>query len=48
MESKKMKRIYIAKQKQTHSYRKQTNGYQWGGGRGKRKHMGLRDTNYYV
>ena len=26
--------IYIAKQKQTHRYREQTSGYQWGEGRG--------------
>ena len=42
--------MYIAKQKQTHRYRKQTSGYQWGEGRGEEqvKGMGLRDTNYYV
>ena len=42
--------MYIAKQKQTQTYRKQTNGYQWGEGRGERQDrgMGLRDTNYYV
>ena len=27
--------MYIVKQKQTHRYRKQTSGYQWGEGRGK-------------
>ena len=26
--------MYVAKQKQTHRYRKQTSGYQWGEGRG--------------
>ena len=29
--------MYITKQKQTHRYRKQTSGYQWGKGRGKGK-----------
>ena len=40
----------MAKQKQTHRYRKQTSGYQWGEGRGVGGDgvMGLRDTNYYV
>ena len=28
---------YIAKQKWTHRYRKQTRGYQWGEGRGRGK-----------
>ena len=42
--------MYIAKQKQTHRYRKQTSGYQWEEGRveGQNRGMGLRDTNYYV
>ena len=42
--------MYIAKQKQTHRYRKKNSGYQWGEGRGEEqvKGMGLRDTNYYV
>ena len=39
-----------AKQKQTHRYRKQTNGYQRGEGKGEGqiRGMGLRDTNYYI
>ena len=42
--------MYMAKQKQTHKYRKQTYVYQWGKGRreGKDRAMGLKDTNYYV
>ena len=46
----KLKQIYTPKQKQTHRYRKQTSGYQWGEGRreGQDRGMGLRDTNYYV
>ena len=37
------------KQKKTHKYRRQTNGYQWGGGRGEEqdKDVGLRDTIMY-
>ena len=31
------KLVNIAKQKQTHSYRKQTSGHQWGEGRGRGK-----------
>ena len=39
----------ITKQKQTHRYREQTNGYQWGEGREERQYTGrgLRGTNYY-
>ena len=35
------------KQKQTHRYRQQTSGYQWGEGMGERQDRGreLRDTN---
>ena len=42
--------MYIAKQKQTHRYRKQTSGYQWKGGKTERhlRGIGLRDTNYCV
>ena len=42
--------MYIAKQKQTHRYREQTNGYQRGKGRRERQitDIGLRDTNYCV
>ena len=42
--------MYIARQKQTHRYREQASGYQWGDGRGEGKHRGrgIRDTNYYV
>ena len=36
----------ITKQKQTHRYREQTSGYQWGEGHD--GGMGLRDTNYCV
>ena len=41
--------MYIAKQKWTHRYRKQTSGYQWQeeSGEGQDRGMGLRD-NYYV
>ena len=35
----------ITKRKQTHRYREQTSGYQWGGGK---TGMGLRGTNYHV
>ena len=40
----------ITTKKQTHRYRGQTSGYQWGKGRGEGqdKGMGLRGTNYYV
>ena len=40
----------ITKQKQTHRYREQTSGYQWGEGRENRQDRGrgLRCTNYYV
>ena len=40
----------ITKKKQTHTYREQTSGYQWGEGRGKRQYRGkeLRGTNYYI
>ena len=39
----------ITKQKQTHSYREQTSGYQWGQGKGEGQYRGrlLRGTNYY-
>ena len=42
--------MYIMKQEQTHRYREQTSGYQWGEGRGEEQDwdMGLRDTNYHV
>ena len=40
----------ITKQKQTHRYREQTSGYQWGEerGEGQDKSRGLRGTNYHV
>ena len=40
----------ITKKKQTHRYKKQTSGYQWGEGmgEGQDKDRGLRGTNYYV
>ena len=34
------------KQKQTHRYREQASGYQWG--EGQYRGRGLRGTNYYV
>ena len=39
-----------AKEKQTHRYREQTSGYQWGEGKGEVQDRGreLRGTNYYV
>jgi len=38
----------ITKQKQTHRYREQISGYQWGEGReeGQDRGAGLRDRNY--
>ena len=41
--------MYIAKQKKSHRYRKQTSGCQWGEKReeGKYRGMALRNTNYY-
>ena len=41
---------WFAGEKQSHRYREQTSGYQWGRGRGEEQDrgMGLRDTNYYV
>lgn len=40
--------MYVTKQKQTHRYRKQASGYQWGEGRREEqdKGRGLRDINY--
>ena len=39
----------ITKKKQTHSYREQTSGYQWGEERGGASwDRGLRGTNNYV
>ena len=42
--------MYIRKQKQTHAYREQMSGYQWGEGSGEGKDgsKGLSDTNYCV
>ena len=42
--------MYMSKQKQTHRYRKQTDGYQRGEGRGEGqiRGMGLRDAKYNV
>ena len=42
--------MYITKQKQTHRYREQTSGYQWGEGKGEGQNRikGLRGTSYYV
>ena len=41
--------MYIAKQKQTDRYRKQTSAYQWEEGRGEGhvRSNGLRGANYY-
>ena len=40
----------ITKKKQTHTYREQTSGYQWGerSGEGEDKDRGLRGKNYCV
>ena len=40
----------ILKKGQTHRYREQTSGYQWGegSGEGQDSSMGLTGTNYYV
>ena len=40
----------ITKHKQTHRYREQTSGYQWGEGRskGQDRDWGLRGTNYFM
>ena len=40
----------VTKQKQTHRYREQTSGYQWGEerGEGQGRGRGLRVMNYYV
>ena len=42
--------MHTARQKQTHRYREQTSGYQWGELRrnGQDRGTGLRDTDYYV
>ena len=42
--------MYLTKQKQTHSYRKQTSGHQWEEEmrEGQDRGIGLRDTNYYI
>ena len=38
------------KKKQTHRYREQINGHQWGEGSGERQYRGrgLRGTSYYI
>ena len=47
MESKKYnKLVNITKKKQTHRYKEQTSGYQWGGGKGNIGVEELRGTNY--
>ena len=49
MESKKYnKLVNITKKKQTHRYRGQTSGYQWGEGRGEGQDRGreVKGTNY--
>ena len=42
--------MYITKQKQTHRYREQASGYQWGEGWEERQVRGMtsRSTNYYA
>ena len=42
--------VNITKKKQTHRYREQTSGYQWGegSGEGQCRGRGLRGTNYYT
>ena len=42
--------MHTARQKQTHRYREQTSGYQWGELRknGHDRGTGLRDIDYYV
>ena len=44
--------MFIAKQKQTQRFRKQSSCYQWGEGSGKGqdedRSMGLRETNYQI
>ena len=44
------KLVSIRKKKQTHRFREQTRGYQWGEGKGEGPERGrrLRGTNYYV
>jgi len=48
VETKKHNKLVKIKKKQTHSYREQTNGYQWGEGReeGKYRGRGVGCTNY--
>ena len=48
METKKHDKLVKIKKKQTHSYREQTNGCQWGEGReeGKYRGRGVGCTNY--
>ena len=47
VESKKYnKLVNITKKKHTHRYRKQTSGYQWGGGQHRGRGVGV--TNYWV
>ena len=49
MESKNYnKLVNITKKKQTHRYREQTSGYQWGGGGGVYRVGGVEGTNYWV
>ena len=51
MQSKKYnKLVNITKNKQTHRYREQTSGYQWGEGRGEGQYRGreVRVKNYHV
>ena len=40
----------ITKKNQTHRYREQISGYQWGKGweKGQDRDRGLRDTKYYI
>ena len=40
--------VNITKKKQTHKYREQTSGYQWGGGEGQYRGIELRSANSCV
>ena len=40
------KLVNITKKKQTHRFREQTSGYQWGGGEGQHGGEGVVGTNY--
>ena len=48
VESKKYDKLMNITKKQTHRYREQTSGYQWGGGGMAKRGRGVGDTNYWV